>query len=130
MRFLSWWTSLSLIFVHEVRLSLYFPLLSVKVSIPSLCSSSPPSPLFPSFAADSPEVQKQAQERFAAHVENPKEGKALPSEYAVPVYKIVLKAGGQQEFDQVGVRACVRPRACFFVCFLSPGCCGVDIAAW
>lgn len=46
-------------------------------------------------------MQKQAQERFAAHIENPKEGKALPSEYAVPVYKIVLKAGGQQEFDQV-----------------------------
>ena len=45
------------------------------------------------FSADSPEVQEQAQGRFQAHVENPKEGKALPSEYAVPVYKIVLKTG-------------------------------------
>lgn len=34
-------------------------------------------------------------------MEDPKEGKALPSEYAVPVYKIVLKSGGQKEFDQV-----------------------------
>ena len=53
------------------------------------------------FSADSPEVQEQAQGRFQAHVENPKEGKALPSEYAVPVYKIVLKTGGQRHFDQV-----------------------------
>lgn len=51
-------------------------------------------------------MQKQAQDRFAAHIENPKEGKALPSEYAVPVYKIVLKAGGQQEFDQVCYGIC------------------------
>eukprot|EP00752_Nemacystus_decipiens_P007190 g6439.t1 len=57
--------------------------------------------LLATFSADSAEVQKQAQDRFAAHIENPKEGKALPSEYAVPVYKIVLKAGGQQEFDQL-----------------------------
>lgn len=46
-------------------------------------------------------MQEQAQRRFAAHIEDPKEGKALPSEYAVPVYKIVLKAGGQEQFDQV-----------------------------
>lgn len=43
----------------------------------------------------------EAQARFRAHVENPKESKDLPSEYAVPVYKIVLKSGGQREFDQV-----------------------------
>lgn len=56
---------------------------------------------FRSFSADSPSVQREAQERFQAHIENPKDGKALPSEYAVPVYKIVLKTGGQEQFDQV-----------------------------
>ncbi|CAM9808130.1 unnamed protein product [Ectocarpus sp. 4 AP-2014] len=57
--------------------------------------------LLATFSADSTEVQKEAQERFAAHIDNPKEGKALPSEYAIPVYKIVLKAGGQEEYDQL-----------------------------
>lgn len=55
----------------------------------------------PRFSAYSEDVQSEARTRFEAHIENPKEGKALPSEYAVPVYKVVLKTGGQQEFDQV-----------------------------
>lgn len=60
-----------------------------------------PTPPRPRFSSDSKQVQSEAKARFDAHVENPKEGKALPSEYAVPVYKIVLKSGGQAEFDQV-----------------------------
>lgn len=51
-------------------------------------------------------MQAEAQARFRAHVENPKDGKALPSEYAVPVYKIVLKSGGKKEFDSVRRRSC------------------------
>lgn len=45
---------------------------------------------------------EEARKRFDDHLKNPKESKALPSEYAVPVYKIVLKNGGEHEFEQVG----------------------------
>ncbi|CAM9875213.1 unnamed protein product, partial [Discosporangium mesarthrocarpum] len=50
------------------------------------------------FSSDLPEVKEQATERFLAHVANPKEQVALPSEYAVPVYKVALKNGGKVEF--------------------------------
>lgn len=35
------------------------------------------------------------------HNQNPEDVKALPTEYKVPVMSMVLKAGGQKEFDQV-----------------------------
>lgn len=33
--------------------------------------------------------------------QNPEDVEALPTEYKVPVMSMVLKAGGQKEFDQV-----------------------------
>lgn len=74
-------------------------------------------------------MQEQAQARFQAHMDNPREGKALPSEYAVPVYKIVLKTGGQRQFDQVLAAVSYLVRY-FVLCYIASCvvflvCCGV-----
>ncbi|KAG5192903.1 membrane alanyl aminopeptidase [Tribonema minus] len=52
------------------------------------------------FAWDTPAVQEEAKRRFTGHCEDPEAG-SLPSEYAAPVYQIILKSGGTAEFDQV-----------------------------
>ena len=55
------------------------------------------------FSDESASVVDEARKRFDAHLKDPKDGTALPSEYAVPVYMIVLKNGGEEEFEQVGI---------------------------
>ncbi|CAN0362558.1 unnamed protein product [Ascophyllum nodosum] len=57
--------------------------------------------LLASFSDESASVVDEARKRFDAHLKDPKDGTALPSEYAVPVYMIVLKNGGEEEFEQL-----------------------------
>ncbi|CAM9196354.1 unnamed protein product [Chrysoparadoxa australica] len=53
------------------------------------------------FAWQAPEVQAEASKRFSAYCSDPSNQVALPSEYVAPVYKIVLKSGGEEEFAKV-----------------------------
>jgi len=50
------------------------------------------------FAASDPEVVKEATRRFEGHFED---ASLLPSDYKSTVYKIVLKAGGEAEYERV-----------------------------
>lgn len=43
----------------------------------------------------------EARKRFDAYVANPENAAACPSDYRVSVFAIVLKAGGEAEFDTV-----------------------------
>ncbi len=53
------------------------------------------------YNTDSQDVQAEARRRFAAFYADPNDHTSLPTDFAVPVYQAVLKAGGKIEFDQV-----------------------------
>ena len=53
------------------------------------------------FCWSEPEVLQEARRRFERICLDPGDVEALPTEYKVPVLGMVLKAGGQREFDQV-----------------------------
>jgi puromycin-sensitive aminopeptidase len=57
--------------------------------------------LLASFAFDDPSVSKEANDRFGAFLENPNDVASLPSDMRTPVFKIVLKNGGEKEYEQV-----------------------------
>lgn len=54
-----------------------------------------------SFAYDDETVAKEAKERFQAFLDDPNDVKTLPSDMRTPVFKIVLKNGGAEEYEQV-----------------------------
>jgi len=54
--------------------------------------------LLDTFCAEDEDVVAEARRRFDEHWENPA---ALPSDIKTTVYKIVLKAGGAKEYDQI-----------------------------
>jgi len=53
------------------------------------------------FGGGDPAVVAEARRRYAVWLENPDDTANLPSEYKVPVLKIVLKNGGLKEFEEV-----------------------------
>lgn len=53
------------------------------------------------FGHDDESVAKEAQKRFAAFQEDANDVESLPSDMRTAVFKIVLKNGGQQEYDQI-----------------------------
>lgn len=53
------------------------------------------------FAFDDPSIAKEANERFQAFLQNPNDVQTLPSDMRTPVFKIVLKNGGETEYEQV-----------------------------
>uniref|UniRef100_A0A7S3P4T9 Aminopeptidase n=1 Tax=Amphora coffeiformis TaxID=265554 RepID=A0A7S3P4T9_9STRA len=57
--------------------------------------------LLASFAYDDPSVAREANQRFTAFLENPKDVQSLPSDMRTSVFKIVLKNGGAKEYEQV-----------------------------
>jgi len=56
------------------------------------------------YASDDPAVHDQARKRFFSFVQDGDKN-SLPSEYKVPVFKIVLKRGGEEEFKMLLSRA-------------------------
>lgn len=57
--------------------------------------------LLSTFAYDDPDVAKEAQTRFKAFQEDANDVKSLPSDMRTPVFKIVLKNGGAEEYEAV-----------------------------
>ena len=57
--------------------------------------------LLATFAYDDPSVAKEAKTRFEAFLENPNDVVSLPSDMRTQVFKIVLKNGGEKEYEQV-----------------------------
>jgi puromycin-sensitive aminopeptidase len=57
--------------------------------------------LLASFAYDDPSVAREAKHLFAAFLENHNDVQTLPSDMRTPVFKIVLKNGGANEYQQV-----------------------------
>lgn len=57
--------------------------------------------LLVTFSYDDPNVLAQAKTRFAKFQEDPNDVNALPSDMRTSVFKIILKNGGQHEYDQV-----------------------------
>mmetsp|Transcript_10839 Transcript_10839/g.14084 ORF Transcript_10839/g.14084 Transcript_10839/m.14084 type:complete len:887 (+) Transcript_10839:126-2786(+) len=53
------------------------------------------------FAGADPGVQNEARRRYDLWLQSPEDTANLPSEYKVPVLKIVLKNGGIKEFEEV-----------------------------
>ena len=59
--------------------------------------------------AASDAVVAEARRRFAALVEAPTDTSILPSDFKVPVMRIVLKAGGEAEYEQALALFAVAP---------------------
>lgn len=56
--------------------------------------------LLSTFAWDEESVQSEAKTRFEAHCKDV-HSDLLPSDYVVPIYKIILKSGGEKEFNVI-----------------------------
>ncbi len=57
--------------------------------------------LLSTYNSNAQEVQSQARTRFAAHYADPNDLASLPTDFTVPVYQVLLKAGGKTEFEQI-----------------------------
>lgn len=57
--------------------------------------------LLATFAYDDPSVVKEANDRFQAFLKDPQDMQSLPSDMRTPVFKIVLKNGGEKEYENV-----------------------------
>jgi len=57
--------------------------------------------LLGSFCHDAPDVAEEAKRRFGKFLENPDDMESLPADMRASVFRIILKNGGEKEYEQV-----------------------------